>query len=182
MKNRILLLDILVIFMIIFSKPQSKALFFTGLFLVIAGEVLRLLSSMAIRKNKELSVRGPYLLCRNPLYLGTSIILSGILIQIVSFNITRDLLIYLITIPSFSYIYYKTIKMEEYFLMKKFTSEYKKYLDEVPSFIPDLTRIKEIFKPENYSKEHFIKNKEYRGVLAVIIIEIIIWIKLNYRL
>lgn len=179
MKNRILISNIIVLFLLIFSKPDSFLLFYIGLFFVILGEIIRLIASACIRKNNILTVNGIYSMTRNPLYLGTFIIAFGILIQIFSLShILLSILLWLFVIFSFSIIYYKTIKSEEEFLLSKFGNDYLRYLREVPSILPDLKKIKEVFKKENYSKQAFLKNKEYRGLFGVLIVETIIFIKL----
>jgi len=178
MKKRILLSNIIFLIVIIFSKPYSYKFFLTGVPFIIIGELIRLISSFCIRKNKELSTKGPYSLSRNPLYLGTFFIASGVMIQITSADFIRNILLWAFIVISFSYIYYKTIKSEEKFLSEKFGDVFKNYIQSVPCLIPNVLRIKEIFLIDNYSYESFIKNKEWRAILGIITVEIIIYIKL----
>jgi protein-S-isoprenylcysteine O-methyltransferase Ste14 len=178
--GRILLSNIVIALVLIFSKPYSYKLFLIGIPFIIIGEVLRLISSFSIRKNKELSTTGPYAICRNPLYLGTFLNIIGAMIQITSKEPLRNLILWAFIIISFSYIYYKTIKSEEEFLSKKFGEVFKNYKESVPCLIPKLSCLKEIFVIENYSYELFLKNKEWRGVGAIIIIEILIYLKISY--
>ena len=49
----------------------------TGLFLVIAGLTLRTLAAGALNKRGGLSIGGPYRMVRNPLYLGSYLIMCG---------------------------------------------------------------------------------------------------------
>jgi protein-S-isoprenylcysteine O-methyltransferase Ste14 len=180
MKNRIFLSNIIFLTIIIFSKPYSYKFFLAGIPFIIIGELIRLISSSCIRKNKELSTNGPYAVCRNPLYFGTFLNIFGVMIQITSKEPLRNLILWAFIIISFSYIYYKTIKSEEKFLSEKFSEVFKNYKESVPCLIPKLSCIKEIFIIENYNYESFIKNKEWRGVSAIIIIEILIYLKISY--
>jgi hypothetical protein len=100
------------------------------------------------------------------------------MIQITSKEPLRNLILWAFIIISFSYIYYKTIKSEEEFLSKKFGEVFKNYMQSVPSLIPKLSRLKEVFIIENYSYELFLKNKEWRSLIGVIIIEILIYLKI----
>ena len=145
MRKRIFLSNIIVFIVIIFSKPYSYKLFLAGILFIIIGELIRLISSSCIRKNKELSTNGPYAICRNPLYLGTFFIALGIMIQITSADLIRNILLWAFIIISFSYIYYKTIKSEEKFLSEKFGEVFKNYIESVPCLIPKLSSLKEIF-------------------------------------
>lgn len=181
MKKRIFISNILTFLVIIISKPESLKLFLTGLVFVITGEIVRIISSACIKKNASLSVNGPYSLCRNPLYLGTFLIIIGILIQISSSHIIETVISWLIVLTVFPYVYYVTIKSEEKFLNEKFGNEFSDYVKRVPCIIPRISCISEIFKIENYSYANFIKNKEYRGIFSVIGIETIILFKLLYN-
>ncbi|MEF3280623.1 MAG: isoprenylcysteine carboxylmethyltransferase family protein [Elusimicrobiota bacterium] len=182
MKKRILISNITVAIVLIMAKPDSFTLFFFGIVFVFIGEFIRLIASAAIKKNRILATRGIYSVTRNPLYLGTSLIAFGTLIQICSVShFCFTLFLWAVVIFVFSVIYYKTIKAEEKFLLSKFGEEYIHYCKNVPAILPNLKslkNIKEIFKRENYSKEFFIKNKEYRGLTGVLIVEIIIFFKL----
>ena len=181
MKKRILVSNIIIILMLIISRPDNIILFYSGLPLIILGEMTRILSSASIRKNKELAKNGIYSATRNPLYFGTFLIMLGILIQLFSItHIFSTIFIYLITIVSFCIIYLKTIKAEEEFLLSRFGNEYKSYYENTPVLIPDFKKINEFFKKENFSKESFKKNKEYRGITGIILIEIIIILKIWY--
>ncbi|MBP7796769.1 MAG: hypothetical protein KA059_08360 [Elusimicrobiales bacterium] len=53
-------------------------------------------------------------------------------------------------------------------------------MKETPSIIPAISRLSEVIKKEYYSKEAFKKNKEYRGIVGFLILEIIILLKIRY--
>jgi len=181
MKRRIFLLNLIFLIAIFFSKPFSYKFFLAGIPFIIVGELIRLISSSCIKKNKELVTKGPYAICRNPLYLGTFFIVFGIMIQLTSTELIRNLSLWSFIFISFSYIYYKTIKFEEKFLSEKFGESFKDYIKNVPCLIPKISCLKEIFAVKNYSYEAFIKNKEWRGIIGIIIIEILIYLKIHLK-
>jgi len=181
MKKRIFFSNIIIILILIISKPDNVILFYSGLPFILLGELIRIISSATIRKNKELAKNGIYSATRNPLYFGTFLIMLGILIQLSSINYKfQTIFIWIITTISFYIIYSKTIKAEENFLFSRFGNEYKSYYENTPVLIPDLKKINELFKKENFSKESFKKNKEYRGITGILFIEMIIILKLWY--
>lgn len=181
MKKRILISNIVAFSIILISKPESFKLFIIGLVFIIIGESIRIISSACIIKNKELSVNGAYAVCRNPLYLGTFLIILGVMIQISSSHIAETVLLWILVLSVMSYVYYHTIKSEEKFLEEKFQDKFKEYVRTVPCLIPKISCLKEIFKPENYDYSAFKKNKEYRGIFGVIIIETIIFLKIYFH-
>lgn len=180
MKKRIAISNVIILIILILSKPSSMTLFFIGLFFVIIGQIIRLLSSATIVKSKTLTTKGIYSLCRNPLYLGTLTIMFGILIQLSSNAVLNTLIMWLIAIPSFVWIYSKTIKAEEIFLSSTYGKDFENYLASTPSIAPKFSALPEIFKKENYDMTAFKKNKEYRGIAGTMAIEIIVLLKIYY--
>jgi protein-S-isoprenylcysteine O-methyltransferase Ste14 len=186
MKNRILISNILVLLILILSKPDSLLFFYIGLPFIMLGQAIRFISSGTLTKSKMLTTNGIYAIVRNPLYLGTLIITFGLLIQLSSKNkISENIFMWIFISISFALIYYKTIKSEENFLKEKFGQEFEKYLSSTPALLinlKDFSKLKGLINKDNYSKELFLKNKEYRGLSALIIIEIIILFKIKYAL
>jgi hypothetical protein len=122
---------------------------------------------------------------RNPLYLGTFTSIFGILLQLTSLNqmsIFNTITIWVISILAFGFVYYRTIKSEEEYLIKAYSDDFVKYMNETPSIIPAVSKLGEVFKKEYYSKEAFKKNKEYRGITGFLILEVIIVLKIKYHI
>ncbi len=180
MKKRIAISNIIILIILIISKPSSITFFFIGLFFVTIGQIIRLLSSATIVKSKTLTTKGIYSLCRNPLYLGTLTITFGILIQLSSNAILNTFIIWLIAIPSFAWIYSQTIKAEESFLLSIYGKDFQNYLASTPSLMPKLSAWPEIFVKGNYDITVFKKNKEYRGIAGSMAIEVIVLLKIYY--
>lgn len=79
-------------------------------------------------KNRQtkLITTGPYRYSRNPIYIGTFLMLSG-------FSLTLSSVFFLLPLILFFY-FYKQIKKEEEILAKVFKSKYLKYKQKVPRF------------------------------------------------
>jgi protein-S-isoprenylcysteine O-methyltransferase Ste14 len=71
--------------------------------------------------------------CRNPLYLGNMMMITGLGIM------SNSLLFFLIGMPFFVLAYWTIILAEEYFLRGKFGEEYLLYCAEVPRLFPRFT-------------------------------------------
>ncbi|MEW5951716.1 MAG: methyltransferase [Elusimicrobiota bacterium] len=180
MKKRILISNIITLIVLIIAKPDSLLFFYIGLFFVFLGQTIRFLASATIVKSSTLTVKGIYSVCRNPLYLGTLTIIFGMGIQLSSSDIKNFILLWVILLSAFPYIYYKTIKAEEDFLLSVYKKDFESYKCSVPSLIPKISSIKEIFKKENYDISAFKKNKEYRGFFGALIAEAVILAKIIY--
>ena len=77
LKPRLLAVYTLAILLIAYAKPSSISLAI-GLTPIALGEGLRLWATGHLHKNDALTVTGPYAYLRNPLYLGTLLIASGL--------------------------------------------------------------------------------------------------------
>ena len=107
-----------------------------GYLLLLAGVGLRLWSTLHIgaRKSRQLIRQGPYSICRNPLYLGTCTIITGV--ALLFGNPIMLLAVLLLFVPATLL----TIKMEEAHLERIFGEEYRDYRRQVPRFWPSLRR------------------------------------------
>ena len=97
---------------------------------------------------------GIYSLCRNPMYFGNLLLLSG-------FGIFANSMFFVLVIfPVFLFLYFVIIKAEENVLLEKYGEEYKKYKSEVSALIPDLNLIDTAFKGFHLNWKWTLK-KEY---------------------
>lgn len=105
-----------------------------GIALVLFGFLFRI-SARGYKEERSLSGKnmvkdGPYAFVRNPMYLGTFLIGSGIIF--VLFKIWTSLLF----LSVFLLIYIPQIKKEEAALSRLFSKEYRDYCKTVPRFFP----------------------------------------------
>ncbi len=111
--------------------PQSSAVAWSFA-LVLPGLWLRAYASGYVKKNRELTVTGPYAHTRNPLYLGSMLIAAGFAVALLSWPVA------LLLAGGFLIIYVPVIASEERFLRAAFP-EFDAYCRRVPRLIPRLT-------------------------------------------
>lgn len=181
MKNRILVSQIIAFIALIISKPNSWKMFCIGLCFMLLGSVIRILASSAIVKSRTLTVAGPYAAVRNPLYLGTAVIVLGLLISLLNpLEPVRTALAWLITVVSFAVIYRVQIKAEEVFLLATYGDEFRSYCARVNAMFPGPRGIAGFFDGGAYSWEVFRKNKEWRGFLGMTAVSLVVAARIKY--
>lgn len=111
--------------------PQPAAIAWS-LALVLPGLWLRGYASGYVKKNRELTMTGPYAYTRNPLYLGSMLIAAGFAVALLSW------LMAVVLAAGFAVIYIPVIASEEQFLRATFAG-FDDYCRRVPRLIPRLT-------------------------------------------
>ena len=117
------------------GAPPHPAAIAWSLALVLPGLALRAAASGTVKKNRELTVTGPYAYTRNPLYLGSMLIAAGFALALLSWPVA------LLLAVGFAVIYIPVIASEERFLRATFPG-FDAYCRRVPRFIPRLTPAK----------------------------------------
>ncbi|MFC1594507.1 methyltransferase family protein [Candidatus Omnitrophota bacterium] len=124
---------ILGIFLLCFATSNMKVMVF-GLPLIICGELIRFWSNGCIVKTKQLTTHGPYAYVRNPLYLGTNVMMIGFCI--ISGNVYASAVVAI----AYYIIYKNQIMLEERDLEEIYGATYRKYKKHVPRIIPNFKR------------------------------------------
>lgn len=101
-----------------------------GSLIIMAGTALRTWSSGYVQKNRELSMDGPYVFVRHPLYVGNFLLGFGF-----SVMANRWFLI-LAFFVLFYILYVSVIHEEERLLHERFGEAYVEYSKNVPAFVP----------------------------------------------
>jgi len=128
---------------LVFFLARPTPLFFAiGATLCILGEVLRIWACGHLRKNKAVIKSGPYAHVKNPLYLGTFLILIGLVFAASHperGSPSRYLLIlflpFALGVFLFYYLPYK-FRVEGGRLRRRFGAEWDEYDRRVPDFVP----------------------------------------------
>ena len=97
-----------------------------SLVLVLPGLALRAAASGTVKKNRELTVTGPYAYTRNPLYLGSMLMAAGFAVALLSWPLA------LLLAAGFAVIYIPVIAAEERFLRATFPG-FDAYCRQVPA-------------------------------------------------
>ena len=99
---------------------------------MLPGLWLRAYASGYVKKNRELTMTGPYGYVRNPLYVGSVLIAAGFAVALLSWPVA------LVLAVGFTVIYVPVIASEERFLRATFPG-FDDYCRRVPRLIPRLT-------------------------------------------
>ncbi|NTV28828.1 MAG: isoprenylcysteine carboxylmethyltransferase family protein [Candidatus Omnitrophica bacterium] len=120
------------IYLVGFCNIDDRGLL-PGLFLIFLGVLIRLWANCYAVKMDRLTTSGPYAFVRNPLYLGTAVVMLGVVVL---------LWIYLwggIFFAVAVLAYYRTILSEQRMLTDKFGEAFLDYMRHVPCLLPRLT-------------------------------------------
>ncbi len=148
-----------VILMLIFENATITSLL-VGFVIAVSGELIRLWGvSWAGSETRTtggvggtfLVISGPFAHVRNPLYVGNILMYLGLGIMSMSLFPYLQIVAILFFIMQYQFI----VKEEEGFLIKKFGTDYQKYLDNVPKFGWRLT----VYKDESIPQPEMILSK-----------------------
>ncbi|MBT9333197.1 methyltransferase family protein [Paracidobacterium acidisoli] len=143
-----------------------------SLALVVPGVLLRAYASGYVKKNRELTVTGPYAYTRNPLYLGSMTIAFGFALAARSIWIAVALAIL------FAVIYIPVIRGEEEFLRSAFP-EFDAYATRVPRLLPRITPAKSgQTEAGEFSSALYWKHREYNALIGAAAIYIALALRL----
>ena len=139
-----------------------------GTILVLSGLALRSWSVGILRKNRELTTTGPYRLIRNPLYVGSFMMMFGFCAIIgdsenIWFVVGPVLLMYIVK-----------VRQEERSLSALFPQQWPDYARQTPRFFP---RIGRLDLKADWSGAQWMRSREYQAVAAtaVALVALKIW-------
>ena len=142
-----------------------------SLLLVLPGLALRAYASGYIRKNAELTQTGPYAHTRNPLYLGSLLIVLGFGLAAGSWSMSA-----LLTAVFFA-IYLPTITAEERYLRTHFPA-FDAYAARVPRLLPRLASSRPLAAPAAFSRQQYLHHHEYNSLIGAAALYLALAVKL----
>lgn len=147
-----------------FRDPVSVA----GVLLVAGGLVLRSWAAGILQKNTELTTTGPYGLIRNPLYVGSFLMMFGFCALI------GDPVNFLLILGPVLLIYVIRVRQEERLLATHFAQKWEPYARITPRFIP---RLRRVGLPAEWQFSQWIHHREYRAFAATLaaLVAIKVW-------
>jgi protein-S-isoprenylcysteine O-methyltransferase Ste14 len=171
--------------LIIAAHPTGASLI-AGAAVALIGLTIRAWASGHLRKNQELCAAGPYAYTRNPLYLGTFIMATGIAIATASlWFVALFILVYLL-------IYIPVMAAEAEYMLELFPDEYEQYSRRVPLMFPRLTP----YRPESarslqegapsrsrrFDLALYIRHREYRAAIGIAFVLALIAARYFFRI
>jgi protein-S-isoprenylcysteine O-methyltransferase Ste14 len=109
---------------------KPSALVISALVLIVLGAATRIWALGTIDKNRVLTTLGIYSLCRNPLYVGSTLLYLGFALLM-----NNPPFLYL-GLPYVFLFFSAAAFSEEHFLKSKFGPEFETYRHMVPGFVP----------------------------------------------
>ena len=188
-KYRNLVFPLLFVLLVLGTEPflgnrqTEKWIYVTGFVIALSGQIIRALTiglAYIVRGGRDKKVYAKTLVkdgifahCRNPLYLGNILIVSGLGV------VADSTVFYFIGIPFFVLSYMAIIKAEESYLSGKFGEEYREYCGKVNSLIPDLSGIRTTLESMTFNWRRLLV-KEYGTTYAWITVMILLILKNQY--
>jgi len=150
---------ILIVLLIFYARPQGK-FFIGGLTIILIGEAFRLWAAGHLSKNREVTTTGPYAYVKNPLYIGTFLIMIGFCL------LARQWIILSVGLAVF-FLYYAPFKTkrEADRLRSIFGSLWDEYDRSVPDYIPRLSAYQKR-GAHRWSWDRVVSNSEHKTALS----------------
>lgn len=137
-----------------------------GIVSILTGVFLRSWSAGTLHKSQELTTGGPYALVRNPLYLGSFLMMLGFCI------LMRDWLSLLFVCGPIALLYWLQIKAEERNLSEWFPGKWVRYASKTPRIFPWFGAKQWC---AGWSATQWLKNREYNAFAASVLGIVAIW-------
>lgn len=139
--------------------------------IALVGVIIRGWASGHISKNERLATTGPYAHTRNPLYFGSFLIAAG-------FAVAAHWGLLLVVVAFFVLIYAPTMERERANISGRFPDEYRKYSDNVPTFVPRPTPWRgdspDVGGGGGFSFDLYMKHGEWKAGLTYVLV--MIWL------
>ena len=160
----------LFIILLLLLFTQLKARWFVpGLLVSILGELLQVWCFSTIKTHKEVTRVGPYMLMRNPMYIGRFFLIFGILMMTGS--------IWILAGFTLLYYFYMTnrVSREEGHLQALFGAEYENYCRSVNRYVPGFKNVVPD-KLAALSRESFFQNNAHLNLLLVAVCYVVLYV------
>ncbi len=142
--------------------PSQRSLWVGGI-IALVGALLRVWAAGHIEKGKVLTKAGPYAITRNPLYLGSLLMATGILLAGQGYWLLVPFALF------FAGFYYPVMRAEERELLQGHGEEFLSYARRVPFFLPSFHSAPGGSSAFLWSR--VIKNREHRTLTGLLLAE-----------
>jgi protein-S-isoprenylcysteine O-methyltransferase Ste14 len=135
---RVLALWIVVGLLLVLARPRPAWLA-AGAAPIVLGELLRIWAAGHLEKNKKLTVTGPYAHVKNPLYLGSFLVMAGFCLMGTARYGIHWILLGLGSVAFIASYAPRKMRVEYGRLRERFGEAFEAYDRAVPDYIPRLT-------------------------------------------
>lgn len=154
------------------ARPSPRNIL-AGAIVGAIGLWIRASAAGHLHKKEVLTMTGPYAFTRNPLYLGSFLLMIGAALAAQSWWSALILFAY------FALFYSFVMRREERELFQRHGEAFREYARTVPLFFPRMTAAKSASADAGaFSLAQYKKNREYRaaiGFLLLLLIFVVIW-------
>lgn len=139
-----------------------------GELLLLSGLAIRTWAAGTLRKSESLIRIGPYALVRNPLYLGSLLLMCGFC------TLVHDWLAMWLAVVPIVALYWVQVRHEEAKLAKWFPEDWAEYAATTPRFVP---RRLSPSAWQGWSVAQWTSNREYQALVAaaIALVGLVIW-------
>jgi protein-S-isoprenylcysteine O-methyltransferase Ste14 len=154
------------------ARPSPRSIL-AGAMIGAVGLWIRALAAGHLHKQQVLTVTGPYAYTRNPLYLGSLVLIVGVAVA------THSVASAVILFAYFALFYSFVMRREERELYQHHGSAFQEYARTVPLFFPRVASAKaSADSATTFSFRQYKKNREYRAVIGfslLLFVFVVIW-------
>ena len=154
-----------------FARPTLASVA-TGAAIALSGVALRAWASGHLRKMKELTTSGPYAYTRNPLYLGTFLMVAGGALA------GGRWWLGLLFAVAYLVVYVPVMLAEVDTMRALFPGHYDRWAEAVPLFLPRLTPAPEAAGDARFDSRLYLQYREYRAALGVLAVFGFLFVKM----
>ena len=164
-------LFIILVFVVIIFFYALRGAYYVAFCTTLVGEILQIWAAASLRKNKILSLKGPYVLIRNPMYVGRFFVFLGLVI------LMEHIIPVIVYCILYSFYVTTRVRREEKKLKAIYGNRYEEYTHRINRFIPHFRNFS--FSDLAYfNVSNLLANRELYNLLGIIIFFIIVHIKI----
>jgi len=157
-----------IVLLIIVALQLKPGWFLPGLLVSMIGEIVQVWCFSTIKTKKKLTVTGPYMIVRNPMYLGRFFQLFGIIMM------TGNPWLMLIFMAVYYFYMINRVRREEVVLIDLFGKDYEAYCRDVNRYIPGLKRF-DAKHLGSFDKESFRQNHALINIIATLLCYVVLY-------
>lgn len=158
-----------ILIFVLVATQLRRAWFWPGLTVSILGEAIQLWSMSTIKTHKKLTVTGPYMFVRNPMYIGRFLLIFGMLMM------TGNLLLLAAFAGAYYFYMINRVRREEKLLAELFGEDYADYCRDVHPYVPGFKRF-DAAQLRSFNKESLDQNHVVVNLLVTVICYLVLYI------